>query len=187
MYPQLTLETIRARVQNSGSASQSNVPVRLFYHNIQQAEQLVSLAPGVIDTVVFPWTTPTLDTAQLKVQVYCPGDTIRRNDSLFTTVIIIKQPMHGQYDIGGGAHDYASFSGAVADMRLRGIDGAVTFNAYGTVYTERVTIDSVYGVSPSNTITFREAAAIASPVSITSSSVSGLAVVDNCRSRLCDF
>jgi hypothetical protein len=174
LYPELTPVTIQVYVQNRGSAAQTDVPVRLFYKNIQQDEILVSLDAYGVDTLAFDWTTPAArDTGILKAQCFLDGDAVPGNDSVVTQVVVIGQPMHGTYDIGGGANHYANFTSAVDDIHLRGVDAAVTFHVYGTTYTEAISIPEIPGASAVNTITFLEYAPLTVPVVITYGSGSG--------------
>ncbi|MFH1010076.1 MAG: right-handed parallel beta-helix repeat-containing protein, partial [bacterium] len=174
LYPELTPVTIQVYVQNRGSAAQINVPVRLFYKNVQQDEILVSLDAYGVDTLAFDWTTPAArDTGILKAQCFLGGDAVPANDSVVTQVVVIGQPMHGIYDIGGGSNHYANFTLAVGDIRLRGVDAAVTFRVYGTTYTEAISIPEIPGASATNTVTFLEYAPLAVPVVITYGSGSG--------------
>ncbi|MFZ5434109.1 MAG: CARDB domain-containing protein, partial [Calditrichota bacterium] len=156
LYPELTALTIQARVQNRGSAAQTDVPVRLFYDGVQQgSDVLVSLNPNDVTTVDLPWTTPAArDTGILEVQCFLGGDVDLNNDSIAAQVVVVGQPMHGSYDIGGGNNDYANFTMAIDDMTLRTIDGAVTFNVFPQTYNESINITAVTGVSSNNTISF---------------------------------
>jgi nitrous oxidase accessory protein NosD len=174
LYPELTPMTIQVYVQNRGSSAQTDVPVRLFYKNVQQDEILVSLDAYGVDTLAFDWTTPAArDTGILKAQCFLGGDAVPANDSIVTQVVVIGQPMHGTYDIGGGANHYANFTLAVDDIRLRGMDGAVTFDVYGTTYAEAISIPEIPGASPTNTVSFLEHTALDEPVVITYGSGSG--------------
>lgn len=154
---EFTLTHPRARVSNRGSASQTDVPVVLFWDDVPQDTVLVSLAPEAVEIVTFDWTTPaSQDTGVLKAKSFLAGDVDLSNDSVFTTVVIIGFPMHGTYDIGGGANHYPNFSTAVSALTLRGIDAAVIFEAYNGTYNDTLYLGAIAGVSAANTITFRE-------------------------------
>ncbi|HMS33231.1 MAG TPA: T9SS type A sorting domain-containing protein [Ignavibacteria bacterium] len=62
--------------------------------------------------------------------------------------------LNGTYTIGTGG-DYTTITSSVNDLVTSGINGPVVFNILPGVYTELVTIDSVPGSSPVNTITFQ--------------------------------
>jgi hypothetical protein len=172
LTPELTLEHPRARVANRGSAGQTDVLVVLFWDSVPQDTVLVSLAVDEVDTVTFDWTSPAApDTAILEVQSFLTGDADITNDSVFTTVVIIGQPMHGTYDIGN-TRNYANFSSAVLDLTLRGMDGAVTFDVYAGTYNDSLVIGPITGASPTNTIKFLEHTGDA--VTITRSVASGV-------------
>lgn len=155
LYPENTVTPINARVQNRGSAAQVNIPIRLFYANTQVQELLVSLAPEEVDTIVFSWTTPAAPSSgNLEVQSFLPGDVDSANDSAFAAVQVVGLPMSGGYDVGGGDNDYATVAAAVADLALRGVSGAVTFNVYANTYNQSVSVPAIPGASATNTITF---------------------------------
>ncbi len=64
-------------------------------------------------------------------------------------------PLSGSYDIGGGNNDYSSLTAATADMKLEGINSAVTFNIYPGTYNEQINLEPYWGSSAANTITFQ--------------------------------
>jgi hypothetical protein len=175
LNPELTLKHPRARVVNRGSAAQTNVPVVLFYSGAVQETVLVSLAVDEIDTIEFDWTTPAApQTGTLEAQSFLDGDADLTNDSVLFAVRIVGQPMHDTYDIGGGDDDYANFTSAVADLTLRGMDGAVIFDVYGTTYTDSLVMGPITGATATYTITFQEhVTALDEPVKITHNRGSG--------------
>jgi trimeric autotransporter adhesin len=150
--------TIRAEVQNLGTNNETNVPVRLFYHNVQQDQVLLSLTSGTLDTVALHWTPPAhLQFDTLMVQAFCPGDTFAANDKMKASVLVIGPPMSGSYTIGDGtpADSFTSFTAAVTALTVCGVNGPVTFNVEQLTYNESITIGQIAGVSETNTITFR--------------------------------
>ncbi len=169
LLPELTLVNTMARVVNIGADAQTDVPVRLFYNGIQYAEVFVSLASDAVDTVDISWTTPAAQGPfTLEVQSFLDGDVNPDNDSATVALQIVGQPMHGSYDLGGGAVDYADFTAAATDLGLRGVDAAVTFNVFANTYNENVIIPVISGVSAVNTVTFVQADVARTPPEIVS-------------------
>ncbi len=170
LYPEFSAVPVNVRLQNRGSAAQTNVPVRLFYDGAQVAELLVSLAVDEIDTIQFTWNTGVSapDTNALEAQSFLTGDSDPTNDSAFVNARIVGQPLTGQYDLGGGDNNFATFTSAATDLVLRGISGAVTFNVYANTYNESFTLPAIQGASATNTITFRQQGALATPPEIVS-------------------
>jgi hypothetical protein len=164
---------IRAEVKNYGTNAETNVPVRLYYNNVQQDEVLLSLASGAKDTVELDWTPPVPPGDQeihtLEVKAFCPSDIFLPNDNIRATVSVVRPPLHGVYDLGGLTYDYATFGAAITSLTLRGVDGPVTFNVYDTTYSESVVMGQIAGTSASNTITFRDAGHLDTPPLISSS------------------
>ena len=151
---------VRAVIQNVGSTAGTGVPVSLLYNNVTQTTLYVNLQMAEIDTVLFVWTVPNLgyDIGNLRVQVFCPGDTVSGNDSVSASVTIVGTPLAGQYDLGGGLSHYGSFSAALSDMLLRGVGGEVVFNCFGGTYPP-FTVPEISGVSDQHPVTFRAAEA----------------------------
>jgi hypothetical protein len=162
-----TALTTDAVVVNRGSANQTDVPVIFFYDGVPQDTVLVSLDAYTADTVTFNWTSPVApDTIVLEAQSYLTGDAVLANDSALASVRIIKLPMAGTYTIGPTRSDYTTFTAAVADLSLRGVSDAVTFNVAEGTYSESVTIPAamtpvqytgIRGASATHTITFHPA------------------------------
>ncbi|MCX6352571.1 MAG: hypothetical protein NTX03_12050 [Bacteroidetes bacterium] len=61
----------------------------------------------------------------------------------------------GTYTIGGTTPDYATFTLALAALTTKGICGAVTFNVRDGIYTEKLNVTAISGVSATNTVTFQ--------------------------------
>lgn len=84
----------------------------------------------------------------------------------FGTPTTIKAQMSGTYSIGGVSPDFATIQDACDSLKAVGVSGAVVLNIADGVYSEDVLLDSVIGVSSSNTITFQSASSDSSLVSV---------------------
>ncbi|MFZ0391901.1 MAG: lamin tail domain-containing protein, partial [Calditrichia bacterium] len=72
-----------ARLENLGTAPQTDVPVRFFSSEVQiGSDSLVSLNPGQSDTVDFYYTPQQGGTRYLSVRSYLPGDQDSTNNSI---------------------------------------------------------------------------------------------------------
>jgi hypothetical protein len=151
---------IRAVVKNYGSSAETEVPVRLYYNDVQQDEVLLDLASGATDTVDLDWTpgAPAGDqeVGVLEVQASCPSDTFPQNDSLKHPVSVRGAPLSGIYDLGGGLMHYATFTAAVSSLTLRGMDSEVIFDVYAGTYTANVVIGPIAGAAYADRIIFRK-------------------------------
>lgn len=76
--------------------------------------------------------------------------------------------MSGPYSIGGTTPDFTTIQEACDSLKAQGVSGAVVLNIANGVYAENVTLDSVSGVSSTNTITFQSASADSALVSVAS-------------------
>jgi hypothetical protein len=158
LYTGATPYVIQAEVKNWGTNNETDVPVRLYYNNVQQDVEPVSLLAGQLTTVNLDWTPPDVgfETGQLKAKAFCPSDGYPPNDSVTAAVTVIGGPMHGVYDLGGGDMDFATFADAVVALYLRGVDDEVIFDVYGGTYSERVTLrNPITGVSFADRVIFR--------------------------------
>jgi hypothetical protein len=161
---------IRALVKNYGTSNETDVPVVLYYNNVAQDTDSVSLTSGQVDTAEIDWSPPMVDweLRTLVVKAFCPGDSLAGDDSIKTSVYLVGPPLAGVYDLGGGANNYATFGAAVTSLTMRGVSGPVTFNVYPLTYNETVTIGQITGASATNTITFRDVGTLDTPPEITS-------------------
>lgn len=153
-YLENSAVTIEARIQNQGSWAQTDIPVRLFYQDVQQDELLISLTPGELDTFAFTWNTGAAPTAgDLEVQTFLTNDQDNTDDSLYFATQVVSTPLTGTYTIGSTG-DYTTFAAAVNDLVLRGISAPVVFQVAAETFTESISITTVPGASAVNTVTF---------------------------------
>jgi hypothetical protein len=158
LYTALTPYVIQVEVKNWGTNDETDVPVRLYYNNVQQDVELVSLTAGQLTNVNLDWTPPDVgyEIGALKAKAFCPSDGYPPDDSLTAAVTVIGGPMHGVYDLGGGDMDFTSFAEALTSLYLRGVDGETIFDVYGGTYNERVTLrNPITGANFSDRVIFR--------------------------------
>ena len=68
----------------------------------------------------------------------------------------ILPPMSGTYVVNqAGGADYLSLGAAVADLNMRGVNGAVVIDLVPGIYQEKITLEEVSGASAVNTITIK--------------------------------
>ena len=78
--------------------------------------------------------------------------------ALLSSVHAFSSGLNGTYTIdpkGGGTTNYSTFRAATKALRDSGVSGPVTFNIADGTYNESVQIDSIYGTSATNTVTFQ--------------------------------
>jgi parallel beta-helix repeat protein len=79
-------------------------------------------------------------------------------------------PLNGSYVIDqNGSGDYTSFTEAVTNAVLLGVDGPVVFNVMAGTYNEKLILTEIGGTSASNTVTFTAASGDSSSVILTNS------------------
>ncbi len=81
-------------------------------------------------------------------------------------------PLAGNYTIGGTSPDYTTFSDAVDDLIMLGIEGPVTFNVRPGTYTEQFELFDIAGASGSDTIVFQSESGDSTGVILTHDAVS---------------
>ena len=85
-----TLYNIKARVQNFGTAAETNVPVKFFVNGSQVGSAVnLSLAAGGVDSVSFPWTPTVVGPANLMVVSTLTTDEQRANDTARVTKTVV--------------------------------------------------------------------------------------------------
>jgi len=86
--------TVKAKVKNTGSSAETNVPVKLFVDNVPTGTPVnLSLAPGGIDSVSFQWT-PTVSAGahRLKIASALTTDENKFNDTTWIDIRVIEFP-----------------------------------------------------------------------------------------------
>lgn len=79
---------------------------------------------------------------------------------LLLTTLAFAQPLNGSYTINSalvtGGTNFQSFNDAAISLDTNGVSGPVVFNVVpgSGPYLEQVTLDTIVGVSPTNTVTF---------------------------------
>jgi hypothetical protein len=179
-YVANTPVVIQAEVKNYGANAETDVPVVLYYNNVAQDTDSVSLTAGQKDTVELDWTPPdvSVEYGTLVAKAFCPSDTFAVNDSVKGQVRVVGRPMSGVYNVGGGTPmHYATIGAAVSAVVLVGVSGPVTFNVYPLTYNGSVRMDPIAGVSATNTITFRDVGTLDTPPEIVSATSPALYLV----------
>jgi len=156
-YLSNTPVVIQVTVQNYGTQNETDVPIRLYYNDVEQDMALLSLTAGQTDVVDLDWTPPItgFEIGELKAKAFCPSDGFAPNDSATASVTTIGGPMSGVYDLGGGAMDFATFNEAVTALLLRGIDGEVVIDCYEGTYEETITLTPITGANFTDRVIFQ--------------------------------
>ncbi|MCW3125528.1 MAG: hypothetical protein JWO03_1186 [Bacteroidetes bacterium] len=87
-------------------------------------------------------------------------------------------PLSGEFKIGKTDADYASISSAVSALKCGGVNGAVTFLVEDGIYSEKIDLTAIQGVSAQNTVTFESAKGNNMDVVIASTSPDATYTVD---------
>ncbi|MFZ4413952.1 MAG: T9SS type A sorting domain-containing protein [Bacteroidales bacterium] len=175
------IQNVKAKLKNFGANM-------LTYVNIQWSVN------GVLQTTV-PWTGNLVSgdtiTSLLGYYNFVGGSSIIikawtnlpnglvdgyiNNDTTKREVIVCSGPLSGIYTIGGNTANYSTINLALQSLNYCGVNGSVTFNINQGTYNEQLVIDTIFGTSAVNTITFKSANNDSNSVVISSSPSSSTA------------
>jgi len=98
---------VKAKIKNTGSSSESNVPVKFFVNGVLTGTPInVSLAPGAVDSVSFQWTPTGAGANNLKIVSSLPTDEYKLNDTLSVNLRVIQFPMYYNYLDGTASNSF---------------------------------------------------------------------------------
>ena len=158
--------TVKVILKNFGLSNITSAEIKLVENNMTMTDSVDwtgNLAHNGVDTIIISNFHFNGGVTNLKAWVELPNDTIQMNDTASTQIIVC---MSGQYSINSIDGNYHSFTDAVNDLYVSGICGPVTFNVDSGLYNEQITLYSINGSSPTNTITFQSTNSDSSDVTI---------------------
>jgi len=89
-----TLYNVKAKVQNSGTSPETNVPVKFFVNGVLTGTPInKSLAAGGVDSVSFPWTPTTAGPYTLKIASALTTDEYRGNDTATIDITVMNSAL----------------------------------------------------------------------------------------------
>ena len=146
--------TVTARIQNKGSAPQSNFPVGAYYSSPAGSGNLNTLytgtlAPGQIDTVVVGTFTPFASTYTLAAYTNMVNDSLRSDD----TAQGLNFTMQGQVPLPNAVSDTVC-AGMDAVVKVSSSNSNATFKWYSAIMggTQLSTSDSIlFAALPADT------------------------------------
>lgn len=154
-------QSVQAVLTNYGNQSLTSATVNWEVNGVAKPAYSFN---GSLDTIGSGANRDTLtlgsvtlaagQTYQFKIWTSQPNgvsDTVNGNDTLRYTVYA---GLQGMYTIGGTSPDYATWTQAAQVLSQQGICGPVTFTVRPGTYTEQITLDSIPGTSPQDTVTF---------------------------------
>ena len=148
------LDTIMTSV-DIGYQLDNNTPVIQSLSSLTVPEG--SIYTATFDTLL---NLTTAGTYSLKVwlnNVNGGGTITPANDTICRSFILCTSPLNGSYTIdpnGSGSSNFVSFTEVATALANCGISGPVVFNISADSFYEQVSIPSVSGSSPTNTIDF---------------------------------
>jgi len=89
------------------------------------------------------------------------GNSYRYPETGYLAGPTVYAPLSGNYDIGGGAYDFATIVEAVNALSGAGLSGPVVFTVYDGIYDGQVQfLNTIPGLSATNTVTIQAAAGV---------------------------
>jgi hypothetical protein len=86
----------------------------------------------------------------------------------FFIAFFSKAQLSGTYTIGGTSPDYATITAAVSDLTTNGVSGPVIFNIRAGTYSGQISLGTITGASPTDTIVFQSEKSAAVTISYSS-------------------
>lgn len=167
----------QATFENSGTASQTNVPVRFRLRGPQPSSAIVydqvgtipSIGAGISQSVTFPSaivSTGGFYTMEAIAQL--PGDQNPIND-MVTGTVEVAGPLSGTFTVGSSQPaPFNTISNVVARLNTVGVSGPATFLLSDATYwfqeTFPIQINSLPGSSPARPVTFKPAPGVTSTI-----------------------
>ncbi len=156
-------------IRNSGVNQITSVNVGWSVNGVTQTPSTFS---GVLDTLggsssntasinLGPFTFANNVLYRIKAWTYTPNfqpDTINADD---TVSIFLRSPLNGSYTIGKNNCDFSTITEAASILNASGVSGPVYFNLCDSSYSSAtgetfpITISSINGSTPINTVTFK--------------------------------
>jgi PKD repeat protein len=179
---------VKVRLRNMGENSINSLTINWelngvlqtplsFIHPLDTFRGLASW-----DTILTLGTVilPPNSTIFLRAWTSAPNGTTDSQSSNDTIIFMLKPKLSGTYTIGGINPDFPTLKDAVRGLKSDyGIGGPVEFNLRNGIYNEQISLDSITGTSPANTVLFKSENNDQSLVTITYAPSSAIAILDN--------
>ncbi len=126
-------------------------------------------SPIILDTL-----TSTIGAHHIKAWTNLPNGNVDNNylnDTASYSFVGCASSLSGVYTIGGSGASYATISEALLAMDQCGISAPVIFNINSGTYNEQLNINTITGISATNTVTFQSTSNDSSTVNITHDAV----------------
>jgi hypothetical protein len=168
-------QVVNVTLRNYGTVPLTSAILNWKVNNITQPSYIFSGNIPAGDTSVVSIGTYNFtggDRIRLDVFSSMPNgipDPVGINDTLHTRVI--KTRLSGTYTIGGSSPDFTTFKQATDTLQFYGVCGPVTFNMRNGTYSSGFTMNSVFGTSPVNMVTFQSESLDSSLVTIADNGV----------------
>jgi parallel beta-helix repeat protein len=149
---------VKAVIKNYGSTTLTNIAINWSINNVAQPNYnwTGSLSTGDTITAIIGTYNFEIKTAYTLIcNTSLPNgqpDPVNTNDTVHVTNFYAA--LAGIYTLGGTTPDFSSFTEAISALTHGGINGPVTFKVRPGTYTEQLTIKTILGSSPVNSILF---------------------------------
>ncbi|MFZ4401773.1 MAG: T9SS type A sorting domain-containing protein [Bacteroidales bacterium] len=157
------IHNVKAKLRNFGANTLTNVNIQWSVNGVLQTPfpwtgNLVSgdTITSLLGNYNFAGGSSTI----IKTWTNLPNglvDGYINNDTTKMEIVVCSGPLSGIYTIGGTAANYSTINIALQSLYYCGVSGPVIFNIYQGTYNEQLVIDTIFGASEVNTITFKSA------------------------------
>lgn len=153
-------QTVQIVVKNFGQNSVSGYTASYKVDGGSTISQTstASLASCALDTLTFTTTfSHTTGCKDMMAWTSSPGGTTDGDASNDSSSSNFGVALSGTFSIGGSSGDFSTFDEALDALNCAGVSGAVVFNVASGTYTGAITLNSLTGLSSTNTVTFQSA------------------------------
>lgn len=146
--------TLNVNLRNQGSQPQEGVKIYYYLDTLAVDSTTVTgtIAAGQLRTVALMSRDLTPGRHTVMAIVSIAGDNVASNDTVRRSLLV--RFCGGNYTVAPTGAQYTSVAEAVDSLNIAGITGPVTFQIAPATYEGQVKMDSVYGSSITNTVTF---------------------------------
>ncbi len=148
-------------IRNFGGDTLSSATIQWSVNGVlQTAYSYIGNLPtaDIQDSVLIGTYNFVAGPAVIKAWTVAPNgntDAMASNDTAVVNLVTCTGPLSGSYTIGGSSADYGNFSQAVQALKYCGISGPVSFDVASGLYNEQISIDSITGISATDTVVFK--------------------------------
>ena len=165
---------IKVDLKNYGIDTIINAQINWTFDGVSQSPYILpatdSILPGgIMSPITLDSLTSTIGAHTIIAWSEMPNGVVDQNiinDSAKYSFYGCASSLSGAYTVGGTGADFNNFAEVILALDQCGITSAVTFNVNDGIYNEQILIESILGISSTNTVSFQSVSGDSSSVII---------------------